>query len=201
MLENDVLVVYGTDERVEALVAGTGLRRLPVKLSHRAAWEKEAGLAVVMIHPDSSLTGRSLRQASFRTGYGVHVLGAKRRGDLIVDWLTGTLSGAGPYAMMSALFVISAGLGLVFSNTATAVLMAPVAIQAAIALGVAPHAFVMSVAIAASAAFATPVSTPVVTLVVEPGQYRFMDFVKLGAPVLVIGWLVSMIVIPWVFPF
>ncbi len=59
----------------------------------------------------------------------------------------------------------------------------------------------MTVAIAASAAFATPVSTPVVTLVVEPGHYRFLDFVKVGVPMVFITWVVAMLLIPVLFPF
>lgn len=59
----------------------------------------------------------------------------------------------------------------------------------------------MTVVMAASAAFVTPVSTPVVTLVVEPGKYRFMDFVKVGLPLLIVTWVVVMLVTPLVFPF
>jgi di/tricarboxylate transporter len=120
---------------------------------------------------------------------------------VIVDGLVSGFGDAGPYAMMTGLFVLTAGLGLFLSNTATAVLMAPIAISAASALGVAPYAFAMTVAIAASAAFATPVSTPVVTLVVAPGRYRFLDFVKVGLPLLVLAWLVNLIITPLVFPF
>jgi di/tricarboxylate transporter len=120
---------------------------------------------------------------------------------VIVDGLAAGLGDAGPYAMMSGLFVLTAGLGLFMSNTATAVLMAPIAITAANAVGVAPYAFVMTVAIAASAAFATPVSTPVVTLVVAPGKYRFVDFVKVGLPLMLLTWLVTVAITPIVFPF
>ncbi|MEM8882983.1 MAG: SLC13 family permease [Planctomycetota bacterium] len=121
--------------------------------------------------------------------------------DLIVDGMISGVGDAGPYAMMTAIFFVSAGLGLFLSNTATAVLMAPIAIAAAEALKVEPYAFAMTVAIAASAAFATPVSTPVVTLVVEPGRYRFLDFVKVGVPMLILTWIVTLLVTPLVFPF
>ena len=83
----------------------------------------------------------------------------------------------------------TAVLGLVLSNTASAVLVAPIAIAAAEALDVSPYPFALAVLIAASAAFSTPVSTPVVTLVVEPGRYKFMDFVKVGIPLTLIMWL------------
>jgi di/tricarboxylate transporter len=103
--------------------------------------------------------------------------------------------------MMTALFFISSGLGLFLSNTATAVLMAPIAIGAAQSMGVSPYVFAMTVAVAASAAFATPVSTPVVTLVVESGHYRFMDFVKVGLPMVLITWFVTMLLTPLIFPY
>jgi len=118
----------------------------------------------------------------------------------IVGALQGATGDAGPYVMMSVLFLLTAGLGLVLSNTATAVLMAPVAIQAAEVMAVSPRPFAMVVAIAASAAFVTPVSTPVVTLVVDPGGYRFGDFVRVGTPLLVLTWLTALVVVPLAFP-
>ncbi len=121
--------------------------------------------------------------------------------DLIVNGLVSGVGGAGPLVMMSALFLLTAAMGLFLSNTATAVLMAPIAIRAAEALEVSPYTFVMTVAIAASAAFMTPVSSPVVTLVVAPGKYRFVDFLKVGVPLLLLTWVVTMLVTPLVFPF
>jgi di/tricarboxylate transporter len=120
---------------------------------------------------------------------------------LIVDWLVSGFGQSGPYLMMTSIFALTAILGMFMSNTGTAVLMAPIAISAAEALGVAPYAFVMTVAIAASAAYVTPMSSPVVTLVVAPGKYRFMDFVKVGLPLLLLTWVVAMVVTPLVFPF
>ena len=72
---------------------------------------------------------------------------------------------------------------------------------AAESLGVSPYPFAVAVLIAASAAFVTPVSTPVVTLVVEPGRYRFMDFVKVGTPLLLLAWLTTLLLAPMVFPY
>ena len=119
---------------------------------------------------------------------------------LMSDGLVDALGGAGPYAMMAGLFVLTALLGSFMSNTATAVLLAPVAIATAQDLGVSPYTFAMTVAIAASAAFSTPVSSPVVTLVVEPGNYRFMDFVKIGVPMTVLVMAVTLLVLPLLFP-
>jgi di/tricarboxylate transporter len=119
--------------------------------------------------------------------------------DLIVDGLMETVGGFGPYAMLSVLFFVTAILGAFLSNTATAVLMAPIAIVAAGKMGASPQAFVMTIAIAASAAYATPVSSPVVTLVAEPGRYGFMDYVKVGLPMVVLTWVVAVLLIPLLF--
>ena len=120
---------------------------------------------------------------------------------LIVDTLLTTAGDSGPYVMLSIIFFLTAGLGLVLSNTASAVLVAPIAIYAAAALNVSPYPFAVAVLIAASSAYSTPVSTPVVTLVVDPGRYRFTDFVKVGVPLLLLSYLVTLLVAPLVFPF
>jgi di/tricarboxylate transporter len=108
---------------------------------------------------------------------------------------------SGPYSMMTILFFLTAGLGLVLSNTASAVLVAPIAIYAAQSMGVSPYPFAVAVLIAASAAYSTPVSTPVVTLVVEPGNYSFATFLKLGVPLLLLTYGATLLVTPLVFPF
>jgi di/tricarboxylate transporter len=120
--------------------------------------------------------------------------------DVLVGALAAGAGEAGPYAMMAVIFLVTATLGLVLSNTATAVIMAPIAIGAAEMLSVSPRPFAMVVAIAASAAFITPVSTPVVTLIVEPGSYRFADFVKVGAPLLLLVCATTIWIVPWFFP-
>ena len=120
---------------------------------------------------------------------------------LIVDTLLNAAGDSGPYFMLSIIFFLTAALGLVLSNTASAVLVAPIAIYAAAAINVSPYPFAVAVLIAASSAYSTPVSTPVVTLVVEPGRYRFTDFVKVGVPLLILSYLVTMLVAPLVFPF
>jgi di/tricarboxylate transporter len=121
--------------------------------------------------------------------------------DLLVGALMEGMGDASPYAVMTVLFALTAGLGLVLSNTATAVLVIPIALRAAVVLGVSPYPFAMTVAIAASAAFVTPFSTPVVTLVVAPGSYRMADFAKVGIPLLLLTWATTMLVTPLVFPF
>ena len=120
---------------------------------------------------------------------------------LIVDTLMMSVGDAGPRVMMTVLFFLTAALGLFLSNTASAVLVAPIAIFAAEALNVSPYPFAVAVLIAASAAFVTPVSTPVVTLVVDPGRYAFTDFVKVGVPLLLLTYAATLLVAPLIFPF
>lgn len=120
--------------------------------------------------------------------------------DLAATALLGIAGEAGPRLVLAALFAATALLGLFISNTATAVLMAPVALAVADALGASPHPFAMTVALAASAAFMTPVSSPVNTLVTGPGGYRFVDFVQVGAPFAVVVMAFCVMTVPLVFP-
>jgi di/tricarboxylate transporter len=120
--------------------------------------------------------------------------------DLAADAVVNLVGGAAPRLVLATLFVITAVLGLFISNTATAVLMAPVALAIAKDLGASPYPFAMIVALAASAAFMTPISSPVNTLVVGPGQYSFGDFVKVGVPFTVIAAAVSVLLVPIFLP-
>ena len=120
--------------------------------------------------------------------------------DLAVGGLVNLLGEAHPRVILASLFVLTALIGLFISNTATAVLMAPVAIATAQALGASPYPFAMTVALAASAAFMTPISSPVNTLVLGPGQYSFSDFVRIGVPFTLLVMLVSILMVPWLFP-
>lgn len=117
--------------------------------------------------------------------------------ELAAQWLVHAFGDADPRMLLAALFALTAGIGLFVSNTATAVLMAPIALTVARDIGVSPHPFVMTVALAASAAFMTPVSSPVNTLVLGPGKYRFGDFVKIGVPFTIIALLITVLLVPW----
>lgn len=121
--------------------------------------------------------------------------------DLVVKGLMDVAGGEGPYLMLGCLFVMCAAIGLFISNTATAVLMAPIALAAGKSMGVSPYPFAMVVAMAASAAFMTPVSSPVNTLVLGPGKYSFSDFVKIGVPFTILVMVVCVLLIPVLFPF
>jgi di/tricarboxylate transporter len=120
---------------------------------------------------------------------------------LIVQGLMGITGDAGPRIMLISLFILCATIGLFISNTATAVLMAPIAIAAAREMGVSPYPFTMIIAVAASAAFMTPVSSPVNTLVMVPGGYKFGDFARIGVPFTVLVMIVSVFLVPILFPF
>lgn len=120
--------------------------------------------------------------------------------DLAADALLNVTRGAPTVVVLGLLFIITAGLGLFISNTATAVLMAPVAIAIATYLKASPYPFAMIVALAASTAFMTPVSSPVNTLVVSPGNYKFGDFVKIGVPFAFVVLILSVIMVPWLLP-
>lgn len=120
--------------------------------------------------------------------------------ELAAQAMMAVAGGAGNTVLLASLFLATATLGLFISNTATAVLMAPVAIAIARDLKASPLPFAMIVALAASTAFMTPVSSPVNTLVMGPGNYRFSDFVKLGVPLAVLVMVVSVLLVPWLLP-
>lgn len=123
-------------------------------------------------------------------------------GKMIADQVVGILGGnPGPLLVTGVLFVLSAGLTQFMSNTASTALLAPIGISIAKGIGASPHAVLMAIAVAASCAFATPVGTPPNTLVLGPGGYKFMDYVKAGTGLVIVCLIVSMIVIPIVWPF
>lgn len=120
--------------------------------------------------------------------------------DLAADALMSVTADLGPRGVLASLFIITALLGMFISNTATAVLMAPVALAVAKDLGFSPYPFAMIVALAASTAFMTPVSSPVNTLVVTPGNYTFSDFIKVGVPFSLIVLVVCVFLVPILLP-
>jgi di/tricarboxylate transporter len=121
--------------------------------------------------------------------------------DMIVGGLVDSLGAVGPTALLAGLVVLTSVFSQVISNTATTVLVAPMAIAAAETLGISPYPLLMGVAIAASTAFSTPVASPVNTLVLGPGGYRFMDFVRVGVPLQVVVVVLTVVMVPVMFPF
>jgi di/tricarboxylate transporter len=120
---------------------------------------------------------------------------------LIVENVMSVFGGNSPYFLITGLFIITVVFGSFLSNTATAVIFAPIGIKIAEASSISPYPIAMTIAIAASSAFLTPVASPVNMLVVSPGGYRFMDFMKVGFPMFLLALMVSLLLIPILFPF
>ena len=123
-------------------------------------------------------------------------------GKLIADAVVGVMGGSpSPLMVTGILFALSCGLTQFMSNTASAALLCPIGISIAQKIGADPHAVLMAIAVAASCAFATPVGTPPNTLVLGPGGYHFKDYIIAGTPLILVCLVVSLIVIPIVWPF
>jgi di/tricarboxylate transporter len=120
--------------------------------------------------------------------------------DLMAKELVAALGSLGPIAMLAVVFLVTALVGLFVSNSATAVLIGPIAIDAAQTLHFSPYAFAMTVSIACCAAYVTPVSSPVNMLVMEPGGYAFGDYVKVGLPLLLLTMLVTVALVALIYP-
>lgn len=115
--------------------------------------------------------------------------------------LVEALGGVGPHWLMAGIYFTTSLLTLFISNTATSVLMAPIAVQSAVAYGVSPLPMLFAVTFAASLCFMSPFSTPPNALVMPAGQYTFMDYVKVGAPLQLLLGILMIFVIPLFFPF
>lgn len=120
---------------------------------------------------------------------------------LISDALINNLKDFGPYALLAGIYFGTSILTMFISNTATAVLFAPIAIHAAMGMGYEPYPFLFAVTVAASMCFASPFSTPPNALVMSAGKYTFMDYVKVGLPLQIIMGIVMIFVLPILFPF
>ena len=123
-------------------------------------------------------------------------------GKLIAEWTVSLMGGApSPMVVTAILFILSCGLTQFMSNTASSALLCPIGLAISQNLGADPKAVLMAIAVAASCAFATPVGTPPNTLVLGPGGYKFMDYVKAGTGLVIVAFVVSLVVIPMVWPF
>jgi di/tricarboxylate transporter len=120
--------------------------------------------------------------------------------ELIVNALVAGLGDYGPIPLMAGLFLLTTVFSQFIYNTATAVLVAPIAVGAAAGLDVSPYPLLMTVALAASTAFSTPMASPVNTLVIGPGGYRFGDFVRLGVPLQLLALVITLVFVPLLFP-
>jgi di/tricarboxylate transporter len=120
--------------------------------------------------------------------------------DLAAQWVTQELGAQSPVIILGGLFLMTSFFTQILSNTATTVLVAPIALATAGQIGVDPHIFMLSVAVAASMAFASPVASPTNTLVLGAGNYRFADYIKLGLPMILIMLLITVIFLPLLMP-
>lgn len=120
---------------------------------------------------------------------------------MVSSSLVSTLGGLGPYALLAGIYFTTSLLTMFISNTATAVLMAPIAMVAAQQTGVSPYAFLMAVTLGASMCFASPFSTPPNALVMKAGHYTFMDYVRVGLPLQIIIGVAMTFVLPAIWPF
>jgi di/tricarboxylate transporter len=121
--------------------------------------------------------------------------------EMISNAIVTGLGGSGPVLLLAGIYAATSVMTIFISNTVTAVLMAPIALQCAVQIGVSPVPFMFAVTVAASMCFASPFSTPPNALVMSAGQYTFMDYVKVGLPLQILMGVVMVIVLPLFFPF
>ncbi len=121
--------------------------------------------------------------------------------DLVVSAIVNSPALTSPWALLLLLFAVTSLLSQAISNTATSVLVAPLALQLAEQLGISPYPLLMGVALAASTAFATPVASPINALVSGAGNYRFGDFVRVGVPLQLLILVATLAIVPFLFPF
>ena len=120
---------------------------------------------------------------------------------LLAEALIYLVGDFGPRALLAGLFILTGALGQVISNTATALIIIPISVMAASSMGISPQPVLMCVAVAAAAAFLTPVATPTNLMVLEPGGYRFGDYWKLGLPMMVWFFIIAVGLVPVIWPF
>ena len=121
--------------------------------------------------------------------------------NLISEKLVSGLGDYGPLVLMAGIYFTTSLLTMFISNTVTAVLVAPIALQSAIAINVSPYPFLLAVTVGASMCFASPFSTPPNALVMSAGKYTFMDYVKVGLPLQIVMGIVMVFILPLLFPF
>ncbi len=120
---------------------------------------------------------------------------------LMAEHLVTLVGDAGPMALLAGLFLLTAIMGQLISNTATALIVIPIGVAAATAMGISPRPVLMSTAVAAAASFLTPIATPTNLMVMGPGGYNFSDYWKLGLPLLIWFFVVSVFIVPLIWRF
>lgn len=122
-------------------------------------------------------------------------------GEMVASVLVKAVGDAGPIALLTALFALTAFFGQLISNTATALVVIPIAVSAAAQLQISARPVLMSVCVAAAASFMTPVATPANMMVMGPGGYRFGDYWKLGTPLMALFFVVAVFLVPLIWRF
>ena len=131
-----------------------------------------------------------------------HALYNTGAAELLARWMLEMLGGTpGPLVVTAVIFIVTALLTQFMSNSASAALLAPIGLVVSQKLGVSPYPVLMSIAVASSCAFATPIGTPPCTLMVGPGHYRFVDYIKAGLPLIILCFAATVIIVPLVWPF
>lgn len=120
---------------------------------------------------------------------------------LLAEWLIRYTGDLGPVVLVASLYLITSVLTEIISNASSAVLLAPIAISAAEAIGASPRPFLLTIMFAASSSFMTPVGYQTNTMIYTAGNYKFFDFMKIGAPLNLLFWILTSILIPWYFDF
>jgi di/tricarboxylate transporter len=120
--------------------------------------------------------------------------------DLMAGGIVDVVGGGGPYLVLLGLFLITAVLGQVISNTATALVLIPIALSVAMESGISPMPLLMCVNVASAAALLTPIATPANLMVMGPAGYQFTDYWKLGLPLMLVYFLVAVFVVPFWWP-
>ena len=120
---------------------------------------------------------------------------------MIADFIVNTFGASSPHVALAAVYFATSVMTIFISNTVTAVLMAPIALQCAVGIGASPLPFLFAVTVAASMCFASPFSTPPNALVMPAGQYTFMDFIKVGLPLQILMGVVMIFTLPLLFGF
>ncbi len=180
-----VLMVTGVVPTVIAALIAAVAMILGGCLSTRAAYRSVSWSSVVLI------------AAMIPMGRALETTGGA---SVVAEGLVSTLGSLSPIALMAGVFLLTTGFSQVINNTATAVLMAPIVVQAAVGLSVSPHPLLMIVAVAASTAFLTPIGTTTNILVYSPGGYQFTDYVKVGLPLMLLFLAVSLVLVPVIWP-
>jgi di/tricarboxylate transporter len=121
--------------------------------------------------------------------------------DFLATELVKYVGSAGPLALLAGLFVLTATMGQLISNTATALIIIPIGVASASAMHLSPRPVLMSICVAAAAAFLTPIATPTNLMVMGPGSYRFSDYWKLGLPLLLWFFVVAVFFVPMIWRF